>query len=97
MYAVIFRAEVSEFDSEYSEMAERMRELAIKQYGCKKFVAATEGKTEIAISYWDSGSQIKEWKQNAEHLAAQAKGKAKWYKSYSVEIAKIEREYGSGK
>ncbi len=96
MYAVIFRAEVNEFDSEYSEMAERMRDLAIKEYGCKQFVAATEGNTEIAISYWDNEEQIAKWKQNSEHLIAQGKGRSKWYKSYTVEIVDIVRSYGSG-
>ena len=96
MYVVIFRAEINEFDSEYSAMAGRLRELAIRQYGCKEFVAVTEGNTEVALSYWDSKSQIKEWKQNAEHIVAQGKGKNKWYKSYSVEVTRIEREYKSG-
>jgi len=95
VYAVIFRAEISEFDSEYSEMAERMRDLAMNEYGCKNFVAATEGNTEIAISYWDSEEQIKEWKQNSEHLIAQGKGRSKWYKSYTVEIVDIVRSYSS--
>ncbi len=96
MFVVIFRAEINEFDSEYSEMAERMRDLAIDEYGCKKFVAVTEGNTEIAISYWDSEEQIKEWKQNSEHLIAQGKGRSKWYKSYTVEIVEMVRSYGSG-
>lgn len=96
MYAVIFRAEVAELDSEYSEMAARMRDLAINQYGCKEFVSSMEGTTEIAISYWDSESQIKEWKKNSEHLTAQGKGKSKWYKSYTVEVLKVVREYSSG-
>ncbi len=96
MYAVIFRAEISEFDPEYPEMAERMRNLAINEYGCKKIVVVTEGNTEIAISYWDNEKQIKEWKQNSEHLTAQSKGRSKWYKSYTVEIVDIVRSYASG-
>lgn len=95
MYAVIFRAEISELDSEYSEMAERMRDLAIKHYGCREFTSSMEGNTEIAISYWDSESQIREWKKNSEHVAAQGKGKSKWYKSYTVEVVEIVRKYVS--
>ena len=95
MFAVIFRAEINELDEEYSLMAQRMRDLAISKYGCKEFIACTEGNNEIAISYWDSESQIREWKQNREHLAVQELGRSKWYKSYSVQIVEVQREYGS--
>ena len=95
MYAVIFRAEITELDAGYAAMAERMRDLAINQYGCKEFIATTEGNTEIAISYWDSEAQIKLWKQNAEHLSAQKTGRLKWYKSYTVQVVEVVREYSS--
>ena len=96
MFAVIFRAEVAHFDAEYSEVAARMRDTAIRDYGCTEFTSCTEGSHEIAISYWDDESQIKRWKQNAEHLVAQGKGRTKWYKSYSVEVVEIVRCYASG-
>ena len=94
MYAVIFRAEVREFDPEYFAMAESMRNLAMDQYGCLEFVASTEGHTEIAISYWDNETQIKAWKQDSQHLLAQAKGRSKWYTSYKVQVVEVVREYG---
>ena len=95
MYAVIFRAVIRELDAEYAAMASRMRDLAINEYGCVKFVACTEGQNEIAISYWESEAQIQKWKQNAEHLIAQDKGRSKWYESYSVEVMEVVRAYGS--
>lgn len=95
MYAVIFRAEIDTLDTEYSSLAERMRELAINEYGCREFISCTEGNEEIAISYWNSEEEIKAWKQNAEHLLAQKAGRSKWYKSYSVQITEIVREYSS--
>ena len=95
MFAVIFRAEVADFDAEYAEVAARMREMAIRDYGCRDFTSCMEGSQEIAISYWDNEDQIKRWKQNAEHLTAQGRGRTKWYKSYSVEVAEVVRSYGS--
>ena len=74
-------------------MAQRIKELAISKYGCKEFTSLVEGKNEIAISYWDTEDQIKEWKNDTEHLAAQEMGKSKWYKSYSVQIVKVTRQY----
>tara|TARA_R110001599_G_scaffold353881_1_gene602126 strand:- start:118735 stop:119037 length:303 start_codon:yes stop_codon:yes gene_type:complete len=96
VFAVIFRAEIASFDAEYAELAARMRDMAIQDYGCKEFTSCTEGRHEIAISYWDNEDQIKQWKQNAEHLVAQGKGREKWYESYSVEVVEIVRNYDSG-
>jgi heme-degrading monooxygenase HmoA len=96
-YAVIFRAEIRELDSEYAAMAARLRELAIEEYGCAAFYAVTEGRQEVAISYWDSEAQIRHWKQNAEHLVAQENGRSKWYRSYSVEVVEVVRSYTSVK
>lgn len=95
MYAVIFKARVAQLDDEYGPMATRLRNLALDQYGCREFVSATEGDFEIALSYWESEEQIRAWKQNAEHLVAQAFGRSKWYKAYSVQVVQILREYGS--
>lgn len=95
MYAVIFKAEISELDQSYSDMAARLRELAKSKYGCIEFVALTAGNQEIAISYWRNEAQIIAWKQDPEHQRAQALGRSKWYKSYTVQIVKVEREYAS--
>ncbi len=93
MHAVIFRAEVAQFDAEYGQMAARLRELALSRYGCTEFVSLTQGNQEIAISYWESEAQIRAWKQDAEHLLAQARGRSKWYKSYRVQVVEIKRDY----
>lgn len=91
MYAVIFKAEINKLDSEYLAMAERMRDLAINEYGCTEFSACTEGNNEIAISYWPSQEHINAWHNNPEHKVAQQLGKEKWYKSYQVQVTKVIR------
>ena len=95
MYAVIFRAEILELDAEYAAMARRMRDLANDHYGCVEGVACTDGKKEIAVSYWESEEQILQWRQNAEHLVAQEKGRSQWYKSYTVQVVEVVRAYHS--
>ena len=94
MYAVIFKAKTKELDEEYFIMAKHMRELAMNKYGCTEFTAVTEGREEIAISYWDSMEQIAKWKQDSEHLVAQELGKSKWYEDYVVEIVEVLSAYG---
>lgn len=93
MYAVIFRATIAGFDNEYSQIAEKMRELALKHYACVEFTSVLEGDKEIAISYWENEAQIKAWKHDSQHILAQELGKSKWYKSYKVQVVKIVREY----
>ena len=95
MYAVIIKAEFKHKDRDYSETAERMRELAINKYGCLEFVSVCEGENEISISYWESEDKIKRWKQDEEHVKAQEKGKALWYKSYGIEVCEVMRSYSN--
>ena len=95
MYAVIFRATAKQLDEEYNQTAARMRELAKRKYGCVEFVSVQEGDQEIAISYWRSEQDIQAWKNDPEHLRAQALGKSHWYQSYRVEVVQILRHYHS--
>ena len=95
MFVVIFKAEAKEFDMAYRETADRMRELALNQYGCQGMESVFEDGKEITLSYWLSEDDIKNWKNNMEHLLAQKKGAEEWYRSYQVEIAEIKRGYQS--
>lgn len=94
MYVVIFRAKVKKFDDEYSHMAARMRDLALTEFGCIEFCAVTEGKEEVALSWWPSEESIKAWKMHPEHIEAQRLGRELWYESYSVQVAEVSRTYG---
>lgn len=93
MYVVIFRAKIRALDAEYSRAASRMRELALGQFGCLDFHAVTEGQNEVALSYWPSEEAIKAWRSHPAHVLAQKAGRERWYESYSVQVAKISREY----
>ncbi len=95
MYVVIFRARIRELDAEYSALAAQLRELALKQFGCLEFQAVSEGRDEVALSYWPDPDSIRAWKRQADHLIAQGKGRSRWYESYSVQVAQVEREYRS--
>lgn len=97
MYAVIFSAKVKQLDADYSRMAEQLRDLALAEYGCLEFTSVTQGSKEIAISYWESETQIRDWKNDELHRTAQELGRSSWYESYRVEVVKLVRRYGSEK
>lgn len=91
-YAVIFSSVNTENVADYSEMAERMVELATKEEG---FLGIESARNElgITVSYWEDLESIKKWKANSEHIIAQEKGRKEWYKIYKTRIAKVERDY----
>ena len=82
-------------DNGYSQMAERMVELASQQPG---FLGAESVRGQdgfgITVSYWASAEAISSWKANIEHIAAQELGKTAWYDHYELRVAKVERAYG---
>ncbi len=96
MYVVIFRAKIRELDAEYGTTAARLRDTALRDFGCTEFIAATEGDEEIALSYWPDTASIARWKAHLDHRAAQEAGRTRWYRSYRIEVTRIERAYGGG-
>ncbi|MFG1488281.1 antibiotic biosynthesis monooxygenase [Oceanospirillum sp. HFRX-1_2] len=92
-YAVIFTNHRTEGDEGYGAMADRMVELAAEQPGFLGVESVRDG-LGITVSYWESLEAIKHWKQNSEHKAAQQLGHEKWYASFKLRIAKVERDYG---
>ena len=92
-YAVIFTSLRTDAEAGYGEMADRMVELAAQQPGFLGIESVRDG-LGITVSYWDSLEAIKHWKANLEHREAQKSGRELWYSSFSVRVAKVEREYG---
>ena len=94
-YAVIFTSTQKENIEGYSEMSEKMEQLAKQQSG---FIGIDSARNQVGItvSYWESLEAIKNWKQQTDHLEAQQKGIKDWYSWYNVKICKVEREYEFG-
>lgn len=92
-YSVIFTSLLNEDDTGYKEMSERMVVLASKQSGFLGIESARES-VGITVSYWANLESIKKWKTQFEHQVAQTIGREKWYSTYKVRIAKVEKDYG---
>jgi heme-degrading monooxygenase HmoA len=90
-YAVIFTSIKTENLEGYAEMNARMLELAQQQKG---FLGIESAKSEIGISviYWESLADIENWRNHAEHLAAQRKGYEMWYQEFASRVCKVERD-----
>ncbi len=91
-FAVIFSSQRTEEDKRYGIMADKMVELASKQEGFLGVESARDDGLGITVSYWDSLESIKNWKENSAHKVAQGKGRAEWYKNFSLRVCKVERQ-----
>lgn len=93
--AVIFTSLRTPGDNGYAVMSRRMEELAAQQPGFLGVESAREG-VGITISYWLDDDAARAWKQVAEHLVAQERGRSAWYSDYQVRVATVTRSYGPG-
>ncbi|MFG1793077.1 antibiotic biosynthesis monooxygenase family protein [Nocardia sp. NPDC049149] len=94
-YAVIITTQLrGEESPDYREMSTRMTELGAKQPGYlgRQGMSDSEGR-DLSIIYYRDEESIRAWKADLEHLEAQRLGKERWYQSYTVEVARVEREY----
>ncbi len=92
-YAVIFSSQRSGTDAAgYEAMARRMVELAADQPGFLGMESARDVQGfGITVSYWRDKEAIESWKHHAEHLQAQQTGRDRWYSSFSLHIARVDR------
>ena len=93
-FAVVFTAQRSlSGDDIYDMTADRMVLLARRQPGFLgvESVLGDDG-IGITVSYWVDRDAIANWRQQAEHLAAQALGRQEFYDWYRVRVAEVVAE-----
>lgn len=92
-YAAIFPSQLNEENTaDYGDTAARMMKLAAAQPGFLGVETARTNELGLTVSYWESREAIAAWKANAEHQAAQTRGRAEWYADYRLRVTKVERE-----
>ncbi|MEU9012063.1 antibiotic biosynthesis monooxygenase [Streptomyces sp. NPDC048479] len=92
---VVFTSVQTERLEGYGETAERMEKLVEEVPGFLGYESArTPGGLGITVGYFRDEEAIATWQRNLEHQAAQKRGRAEWYESYSVHVGKVERSYG---
>ena len=91
--AVVFTSVRTAGDQGYAVMSRRMDELAARQPGYLG-VESARGDVGITVSYWADEEAARAWKQVAEHLVAQRRGREAWYADYRVRVAVVHRDYG---
>jgi heme-degrading monooxygenase HmoA len=92
--AVIFTSTRTPGDNGYPQMLQRMETMAAEQPGYLGIESVKDGLAGITVSYWRDESDAAAWKQVAEHLVAQQRGRQVWYDDYRVRVATVGRDYG---
>jgi heme-degrading monooxygenase HmoA len=94
-WAVIFTSLRTGDDAEaYDRTSREMVTLAEKQPGFLGVESARgEDGAGITVSYWESVEAISAWRDDVEHRAAQRLGRERWYRSYDLRIARVERAH----
>ncbi|WP_307035172.1 antibiotic biosynthesis monooxygenase family protein [Streptomyces canus] len=93
-YVAVFTTVRTQDMSGYSETAERMEELVKEVPGYLGMDQAhTPGGLSITVGYFRDADALTQWRTNSEHRAAQKRGRAEWYQSYSLHVAKVERSH----
>jgi heme-degrading monooxygenase HmoA len=94
-YAVIFASVRTEGDNGYAQRSKEMLRLAADQPG---FLGIDSSRGAdgfgITVSYWRDEESISAWRDQADHAMTRADGRAHWYDSIAVHVARVERSYG---
>ncbi|MGA4849906.1 antibiotic biosynthesis monooxygenase family protein [Streptomyces sp. G5(2025)] len=98
-YAAVFTSVRGEDDdgdgTAYGETGDRLDELVAAVPGFLGMESArTPGGLGITVGYFRDEEAIKAWRSDPEHRVAQRRGRAEWYESYVVHVAKVERSHG---
>ncbi|WP_422342547.1 antibiotic biosynthesis monooxygenase family protein [Parasphingorhabdus sp.] len=93
--AVIFCAQRTRDDDEaYKAAADVMSNLAAQQTGyLGQDSSRSENGLGITVSYWQNDAAAKAWRDHPVHTAIREQGRGKWYESYTLHVARIERSY----
>lgn len=98
MIAVIFEVEPSRdgYDA-YLEHAARLRPLLEQIDGflsIERFQSLTNPHKLVSLSFWRDEASVRAWREQPEHCATQAAGRAGIFDDYRLRVAGVVRDYG---
>jgi heme-degrading monooxygenase HmoA len=98
MIAVIFEVEPAHGGMPaYLEHAARLRPLLDQVDGfisIERFQSLAAAGKLLSLSFWRDEAAVRAWRENAEHRATQAVGRAGIFDHYRLRVASVQRDYG---
>ncbi|WP_437086281.1 antibiotic biosynthesis monooxygenase family protein [Streptomyces sp. enrichment culture] len=94
-YVAVFTTVRTQEQDGYRETNARMEELVKDIPGYLGMDhAQTPGGLGITVGYFRDADALTAWRTDAEHRAAQRRGRDEWYERYTLHVAKVERSHG---
>lgn len=98
MIAVIFEVVPAEgrYD-DYLDHAARLRPILERMDGfisVERFQSLTQPGKLVSLSFWRDEEAVRRWREQPEHRATQAAGRAGIFADYRLRVAQVERDYG---
>ena len=81
----------------YLELAAGLKKLLAETKGfirAERFSSLTEEGKLLSMNLWESEEDVDAWRTALDHRMAQMEGRNKLFKSYTVTVASVIREYG---
>lgn len=98
MIAVIFEVEIAEGrKQDYLDEAAELRALLGEIDGfisIERFQSVTEPHKLLSLSFFRDEEAVRNWRNLAEHRAAQVKGRGGIFANYRLRVASVLRDYG---
>lgn len=98
MIAVIFEVEIAEGQkADYLEVAGRLKPLLEQVDGfisVERFQSLSQPNKLLSLSFFRDEAAVQNWRQLAEHRAAQSKGRSGIFSNYRLKVAEVLRDYG---
>jgi heme-degrading monooxygenase HmoA len=95
MVVTLFRSRLTAAaGDDYQAAAAEMLERAKRYPGfvAMKSFKADDGER-LTVVWWENDELQAAWRRDAQHVAAQRKGRERWYHYYHVEVASVLREH----
>lgn len=98
MIAVIFEVEPAEGRAgDYLDTAASLRPLLENIDGfvsIERFESLAQPGRYLSLSFWRDEQAVAQWRNTAEHRAAQSAGRASILRDYRLRVAEVVRDYG---
>ncbi|MBB5205652.1 heme-degrading monooxygenase HmoA/DNA-binding transcriptional ArsR family regulator [Inhella inkyongensis] len=98
MIAVIFEVELApDTQADYLAQAAALRESLSRMPGflsIERFESLSQPGKLLSLSFWTDESSVRAWREQGEHRAAQAAGRAGLFTDYRLRVAQVLRDYG---
>ncbi|WP_131740511.1 antibiotic biosynthesis monooxygenase family protein [Actinomadura roseirufa] len=93
--AIYIRSTLSDDLDGYDEVDDAMGKLSQEQPGYLGRESLPSGENEErSVIYWADEESLKAWRLHPEHQVAIRLGRERFYTSYDIRVARVEREYG---